>query len=116
LLRVRYRKTAQLSRSSACTALLHVSTDTKIATGILILGTIWLPPLPPVGDRVDAEVGRGNGVKEGAQVDGALGPEHRLELLLRLGPFLYRLAEASCTGLGQPQRLAPAITAPRPLA
>jgi hypothetical protein len=51
-------------------------------------------------------------VKEGAQVDGALGPEHPLELLLRLGPFLYRLAEASCTGLGQPQRLAPAITAP----
>ena len=32
----------------------------------------------------------------------ALGPEHRLELLLRLGPFLYRLAEASRTGLGQP--------------
>jgi hypothetical protein len=25
---------------------------------------------------------------------------------------MYRLAEASCTGLGQPQRLAPAITAP----
>ena len=25
---------------------------------------------------------------------------------------MYRLAEASCTGLGQPQSLAPAITAP----
>jgi len=57
------------------------------------------------------EVGRGDGLKEGTQVGGALGSKRRLELLLRLRPSLDPGPEASSTGLGQPHLFAPAIAA-----
>src|ERR1700724_1119308 len=71
------------------------------------------PPVRLVGVYGSgAEVSRRDGMQEGAQVEGALGPECRLELLLRLRPSLHPRPEESRTGLGQPQLLAPAIAAP----
>jgi hypothetical protein len=62
-------------------------------------------------DGVDAEVGRGDGVKEGAQIDGALSSKRRRESPLRLRPSLRCRTKTSSTGLGEPQLFAPAIAA-----